>query len=94
MNLIADTIKRALSPADYYDTWSGRPSTDGWVDGGLCPFHADNHPGSYRVNLLTGGFICFACGAKGGDIIAHYQQAHDISFAQALKELARQALGQ
>lgn len=93
MNLVADTVKRALAPADYYDTWTGRPSADGWVDGGLCPFHADNHPGSYRVNLLTGGFVCFACGAKGGDIIAHHQNVNNVSFSQALKELARQALG-
>ena len=93
MNLVADTIKRALSPADYYDTCSGRPSAEGWVDGGLCPFHDDNHPGSYRVNLETGGYVCFSCGAKGGDIIAHYQQAHNFSFGRALRELARQALG-
>ena len=93
MNLVADTIKRALRPADYYDTWSGRPSAEGWVDGGLCPFHDDNHPGSYRVNLETGGYVCFSCGAKGGDIIAHYQQAHNFSFGRALRELARQALG-
>ena len=94
MNLVADTIKRALSPADYYDTWSGRPSAEGWVDGGLCPFHADNHPGSYRVNLQTGGFVCFACGAEGGDIVSHYQKVNNVSFGQALRELARQALGQ
>jgi DNA primase len=92
MNPVAEAIKRAIDPADYYGTASGRPTAEGWSEGGLCPFHADSHPGSYRVNLKSGGFICFACGEKGGDLITHYQKVNDVSFAQALKELARLAL--
>ena len=30
-----------------------------------CPFHNDNTP-SFSMNIHTGAFICFSCGAKGG----------------------------
>ena len=30
----------------------------------LCPFHKDTNP-SFSVNIETGAYICFACGAKG-----------------------------
>lgn len=32
----------------------------------LCPFHNDTNVGSFSVNMQTGHYLCFACGAKGG----------------------------
>ncbi|WP_082054117.1 CHC2 zinc finger domain-containing protein [Methyloterricola oryzae] len=58
------------------------------MDGGLCPFHADGRAGSFRVHLETGAFCCFACGAKGGDIVAFVQQREGLSFQDALTKLA------
>ena len=84
-------IKAAISPADFYQCeLPDMPSSNqgGWRDGGLCPFHADNHAGSFRVHLETGAFCCFSCGAKGGDVIAFTMQRDGLSFSDALKRLA------
>ena len=31
----------------------------------LCPFHGSDHQRSLRVQLHSGRFVCFACGAWG-----------------------------
>jgi putative DNA primase/helicase len=55
----------------------------------LCPFHEDHSP-SLSVNLKTGLYNCFACGAKG-DVFQFYQNRHGVDFKEALKALAQQA---
>jgi DNA primase len=89
-NLSADYIKQNLTPRDFYrhelpDAKLKRP---GWNDGGLCPFHGDNKPGSFRVNLTTGAYKCFACGAAGGDIIGFAMDLYAMQFGEALGKLA------
>ena len=64
------------------------PRGGGWRDGGVCCFHDDKTAGSFRVNLDTGAFTCFSCGAKGGDIIAFIQLRDGLSFPDALHTLA------
>lgn len=49
----------------------------------LCCFHEDRLP-SLRINLISGAFRCFACGAKGGDVLAFHQQRYDLTFKQAV----------
>jgi hypothetical protein len=34
------------------------------------PTRADRRPGSFRVNIRTGRWADFACGAKGGDVVS------------------------
>ena len=84
-------IKKAITPADYFRL--NLPDVvlkkHGWNDAGLCPFHADNSRGSFRVNITSGGFKCFSCGAAGGDLIAFEQKIHGLTFPQALEKLAR-----
>jgi DNA primase len=58
------------------------------VDGGLCPFHDDHNPGSYRVNLDAGAYRCFSCGASGSDIIAYTMDMQGCGFIEALHLLA------
>lgn len=53
---------------------------------GLCCFHADTNP-SLSVNIETGLYRCFACGAKG-DVFTFHQEATGVDFSTALKELA------
>ena len=45
----------------------------------LCPFHADTKP-SLSVKIENGAFRCFACSAKGGDILAFHQMRFGMSF--------------
>lgn len=60
----------------------------GWQQGGRCPFHEDKHAGSFHVNLDTGAFKCFSCGAKGCDIIAFLQLRDHLTFVKALQKLS------
>jgi hypothetical protein len=48
-----------------------------------CCFHDDKHP-SLSLNLISGGFYCFACGAKGGDVVAFHMQRYGVPFAAAV----------
>lgn len=85
--LDANDIKEAIPPTTFYcDRLSNRHSSSGygWQIAGLCPFHADNNAGSFYVYLTSGAFQCFACGAKGGDIIAFTRQLHDMTFVDAI----------
>ena len=52
----------------------------------LCPFHDDTNP-SLGINLNIGCFNCFACGTKGGDLIAFHMKFKKISFIDACKDL-------
>lgn len=48
----------------------------------LCPFHDDHNP-SLSINLISGGFYCHSCGAKGHDILAFQMQRYNQDFEQA-----------
>lgn len=52
----------------------------------LCDFHSDSDP-SMRVNVETGAWVCMACGAKGGDVLAHHMQRTGADFVQAARDL-------
>ncbi len=88
--LTADFIKESLNPVDFYrhELPTAKLKTHAWNDGGLCVFHADNKPGSFRVNIVTGGYKCFACGCAGGDVIAFTMALHGLKFVDALEQLA------
>ncbi len=84
-------LKECISPVVFYRTELSRfepRRLHGWLCGGLCPFHADRHTGNFRVNLDSGAFRCFACGAKGADVISFVQQRYRMSFSEAFSYLA------
>lgn len=85
-----DFIKNQVNPLDFYrhELPNAMLKRSGWNDGGLCPLHSDNKPGSFRVNLITGAYKCFACGAAGGDIIAFVMGLYGLEFLEALTKLA------
>lgn len=51
----------------------------------LCPFH-DNHNPSFCVNVKTGLYVCYACGAKG-NAYQFYAERHGVSVKEAQKML-------
>jgi len=68
-----DAIKRAIDPAEFYRREikhppDFKPQADGWTQNFPCCFHEDAN-GSFGVNLKTGGFRCFGCGAQGGSVL-------------------------
>jgi hypothetical protein len=50
-----------------------------------CEFHDGSD--SMRVNTATGAWVCMACGAKGGDVLAYEMQSTGTEFIQAAKAL-------
>lgn len=52
---------------------------------GLCPFHDDKNA-SFSVDLVTGKYTCFACGASG-NYIDFYAQTHGIDTKEAYKRI-------
>jgi len=90
--LNADFIKDRLWPLDFYshELPDAKLKHGVWVDGGLCQFHNDRKPGSFKINLITGAYKCFSCGASGGDIIDFVRALHGLSFVEALKKLSEE----
>ncbi|MFV0391628.1 MAG: DNA primase [Paludibacteraceae bacterium] len=54
---------------------------------GLCPFHDEKTP-SFTVSPAKGIFKCFGCG-KGGNSVHFIMEHEQLSYADALKYLAR-----
>jgi DNA primase len=55
---------------------------------GICPFHNEKTP-SFHVFPGTGTWHCFGCGA-GGDVITFVMRYGNLTFREALEELADQ----
>ncbi|RCK69397.1 DNA primase [Desertihabitans brevis] len=53
---------------------------------GLCPFHDEKTP-SFQVTPARGFYYCFGCG-EGGDVITFLQKVENLSFAEAVQQLA------
>ena len=87
-------VKASIPPVlffiDEFPGWTPRQD-HGWTEGGLCPFHPDKNAGSFKVNLDSGAFKCFSCGAAGGDIIAFYRLRYCLDFMTALRDLEGRA---
>ncbi len=73
-------------PKYYYAEQLSRFKANGYRATALCPFHNDRNP-SFAVNLETGSFKCFSCGAKGGDVLAFHRARYYLGFKQAAEEL-------
>ena len=56
---------------------------------GCCPFHNEKTP-SFSVNTKEQFFYCFGC-HKGGNVITFLMEMENLTFPEALKELADRA---
>src|SRR6218665_329060 len=72
-------------PAEYFESIGHKLTGAGAWRSTRCEFHGGSD--STRVNVKTGGWICMACGAKGGDVLAHHMQLTGDDFATAAKAL-------
>lgn len=74
-------------PQSFYEREIGkltRPSR-GWAQG-RCPFHNSQSGKSFAVNLTDGGFCCFGCQVKGGDVIDFLRMRYRLDFKTAARE--------
>lgn len=89
----AAEVKDAISPSAFYleelSNMKAPRMGARWVNGGLCPFHPDTRPTTFRVNLETGAFTCYACGTRGSDVIAFLTSRDGCDFREALDYLER-----
>jgi len=87
-----DEVKNSIDAHEFYlieqnlDHYTHK--TGQWAVAGLCPFHNDKRPGSFKVNLTTGAFKCYSCGEYGHDIITFTQKKNDIGFIEAMEKLS------
>jgi DNA primase len=94
-NSIFQKVRESVDPAAYYrdrlpEMPQKRPRPNGWLEGGLCPFHADKRPGSFHVNFETGAAHCFSCGAKAGGVVDFESLLTDADPLDAAIALARE----
>jgi DNA primase len=81
-------IKSRLSLVDIVNRYVElRPVGDRWT--APCPFHQETKP-SFTVSPDKGFYYCFGCQASG-DIIEFYKNINGLDFAEAVKQLAREA---
>ena len=50
-----------------------------------CRFHDGSD--SMRINTTSGAWVCMACNAKGGDVLAYHMAAYCLDFVSAAKDL-------
>tara|TARA_Y100000588_G_C14122938_1_gene868093 strand:+ start:594 stop:893 length:300 start_codon:yes stop_codon:yes gene_type:complete len=54
-----------------------------------CKFHNDKKPGSFAVDLKTGDYHCFSCGAHGS-VVNFIMHEKNITYYESLEELERE----
>lgn len=78
---------RLPDPTSYYEGEGLRltgPRSAKWKTT-ACQFHGGSD--SMRINTATGAWVCMACAAKGGDVLAHHMQLHGLEFIDSAKAL-------
>ncbi len=78
---------RLPDPLDYYSDQGlniAKVGSNGWRKTN-CPFCESRDNGN--INLQSGGYHCWGCDAKGGDVIAFQMALHGKDFTQAAKDL-------
>lgn len=83
-------LKAAIPIDEFYQSELGPPAktnSNNWTY--LCPFHNDANTPNLVV-YHDGGFKCFACDAKGGDVLAFHQKREGLSFTETLTSLAKE----
>src|SRR5919107_2509455 len=90
---LRDEIKRRIDYRTFYLRYCPEARSAGARLQGLCPIPAHGHSGkghpSLSVDLQHGLFNCFSRD-EGGDAITFYELMHGVTFARAVRELARE----
>lgn len=86
-----DLIEEVRSKNDIVDLISGyvRLQKKGSTYFGLCPFHGEKTP-SFSVTPSKQMYYCFGCGA-GGNAITFLMEYENLTFVEAMQELAKRA---
>jgi hypothetical protein len=75
------------TPASYYThQFPGLKIKSEWIKVKCC-FHSPDKNPSLNINMVTGHFRCFSCGAKGCDVIAFHTLRYGMTFNETVTEL-------
>jgi len=73
-------------PTSYFEAEGLKLVGKGKLRTTSCSFHGGSD--SMRVNVVTGAWVCMAgCGARGGDVLAHFMAMHGLDFIPAAQLL-------
>ena len=73
-------------PLTYFESEGLKLSGKGKWRTTECRFHGGSD--SMRINSQTGAWVCMAaCGARGGDVLAHFMAEHGLDFIAAAQAL-------
>jgi DNA primase len=91
---LRDEIKRRIDYRAFYLRYCANPTnSSGARFHALCPVPSHNHSGKgsagLSVDTSRGLFHCFSR-QEGGDAFKFYELMHNVSFAQAVREMARE----
>src|SRR5687768_4318932 len=90
---LRDEVKRSIDYRSFYLRYCPDARASGARLQSLCPIPSHAHSGkghpSLSIDLQQGLFNCFSRD-EGGDAITFYELMHGVTFARAVKELARE----
>lgn len=90
--VLRDEVRRAIDYRTFFLRYCTQTNSAGARLQALCPIPAHRHSGkgspSLSVDLARGLFHCFSRG-EGGDAFEFYELMHGVSFAEAVREMAR-----
>ena len=90
---LRDEVKRCIDYRAFYLRYCPEARATGARLQSLCPIPAHAHSGrghpSLSIDLQQGLFNCFSRD-EGGDAITFYELMHGVTFARAVRELARE----
>ena len=93
LRLLRDEIKRVIDYRSFYLRYCPQAQPSGPRLQALCPIPKHGHSGkgspSLSVDLTRGLFHCFSRD-EGGDVITFYELMHDVTFARAVRRMARE----
>ena len=72
-------------PVGYFESQGLTLSKHGKWRTTECRFHEGSD--SMRINTTSGAWVCMACNAKGGDVLAYHMAANCLDFVRAAKDL-------
>src|SRR5919206_2431427 len=90
---LRDEVMRVIDYRSFYARYCPDARASGSRLHGFCPIPSHAHTGkghpSLSIDLQQGLFNCFSRG-EGGDAITFYELMHGVTFARAVRELARE----
>ena len=90
---LRDEVKRRIDYRSFYLRYCPEARASGARLHGFCPIPSHAHSGkghpSLSIDLQQGLFNCFSRD-EGGDAITFYELMHGVTFARAVRELARE----